>query len=130
MKNSLMNIISKGGIVVKGLEKQQNNVNELLKLIKENPELEIVPMVDSEIGGDDYSYYMGEWGTAEIYEYHCSDERIYFKEHDFEELVENFIDNNYEYYKNLGDDELRDVAEREVSNLEWIKAIVVYINSI
>lgn len=115
---------------MKGLEKQQNNVNQLLKLIKENPELEIVPMVDSEIGGDDYSYYMGEWGTPEIDEYHCSDDRIYFKGQDFDELVERFIDNNYEYYKHLCDYELQEVAEKEINNLQWIKAIVIHINSI
>lgn len=115
---------------MKVLEKQQNNVNELLELIKENPELEIVPMVDSEVGGGDYSYYKGEWGSAEIDEYHCLDERIYFKKHDFEELVEDYIDNNYEYYRNLGDDELQEIAEREASNLEWKKAIVVYIRAI
>ena len=113
------------------LEKQQKNVNELIKLIKENPELEIVPMVDSEcVPCDDYSYWMAEWGTARVDEYHHDDERIYFKEQDFEELVGDFIDNNYEYYSHLGDDEIRDVAEREVSNLEWIKAIVVYIRPV
>lgn len=113
------------------LEKQQNNVNELLKLIKENPELEIVPMVDSEcVQGDDFSYWMAGWGTANIDEYHCSDERIYFKEDDFEELVDDFIDNNYELYGNLGDDKLIELAEKEVSNLEWVKAIVVHVNSI
>lgn len=113
------------------LEKRQSNINILLELIKENPELEIVPMVDSEcVPCDDFSYYMAEWGTARVDEYHRADERIYFKEQDFEELVEDFIDNNYEYYKNLGDDELQDVAEREVNNLEWTKAIVVHINSI
>lgn len=114
----------------KGLEKQQNNVSELLKLIQENPDLEILPMVDSEIGGDDYSYYMAEWGNAEIDEYHHVDERIYFKSEDFEELVEDFIDNNYEFYKNIDDYKLEELAEREVNNLEWIKAIVVHIDSI
>lgn len=125
-----MNNSNKGGIVVKGLEKQQSNINQLLKLIKENPELEIVPMVDSEIGGYDYSYYMGEWGTAEIDEYHCSDERIYFKEQDFEELVDEFIDNNHEEYNDLTDEELEKLAEEKINNLEWVKAIVVHINSI
>lgn len=115
---------------MKRLEEQQKNVNELLKLIKENPELEIVPMVDSECGGDDYSYYMAEWGNAKIDEYHCSDDRIYFKEYDFEELVEDFIDNNYEKYSNLADIELEELAEKEVNGLEWNKAIVVYIGAI
>lgn len=115
---------------MKGLEKQQSNVNKLLKLIKENPELEIVPMVDSEIGGHDYSYYTAEWGAAEIDEYHCSDERIYFKEQDFEELVNEFIDNNHEEYNDLTDEELEKLSEEKINNLGWVKAIVVHINSI
>ena len=115
---------------MKKIKKQQENINTLLKLINENPELEIVPMVDSEIGGYDYSYYMGEWGTAQIYEYHCSDERIYFKEQDFEELVDDFIENSCEEYNDLSDEELEKLAEKEINNLEWIKAIVVNINSI
>lgn len=113
------------------IEKQQKSINELLELIKENSELEILPMVDTEcVPCDDFAYWMAKWGSAEINEYHCSDERIYFKNDDFEELVEEFIDNNYEYYENIGDDELRELAEREVNNLEWTKAIVVHINSI
>lgn len=115
---------------MKKIEKQQKNINTLLGLIKENPELEIVPMVDSEIGGGDYSHYTAEWGTAEIDRYHCADDRIYFEKHDFEELVDDFIEYSYGEYKNLSDDELQEIAEREVSNLEWIKAIVVNINSI
>lgn len=112
------------------LEKQQNNVKELLKLIKENPDLKIVPMVDSEICGDDYGYYSGDWGIAELDEYHCSDGRIYFKEQDFEELVDDFIQNSYEEYKDLTDEELEKLAERQVNNKPWIKAIVVNINAI
>lgn len=115
---------------MKSTKKQQNNINQLLKLIKENPELKIVPMVDSEIRGDDYAYYMGEWGTAEIDEYHCADERIYFKKHDFEELIDKWIDDNYERYPKSPDELLEERAMAEIDTLEWTKAIVVHINSI
>ena len=113
------------------LEKQKKNVKILMDLIKENPNLEILPMVCSEVVFDDsYSTWMGAWGTANIDEYHHSDDRIYFKKLDFEELVEKFIDDNYEEYPNLTDEELEKLAEKEVNNLEWTKAIVVNINSI
>lgn len=115
---------------MKKIEKQQENINILLELIKENPELEIVPMVSSDCGGEDYGYYMAEWGTAQIDEYHCSDERIYLKEQDFEELVDEFIDNNYEEYNELTDEELEKLAEEKINNLEWVKAIVVYIQPV
>ncbi len=32
---------------------------ELLKLIEENPDLPIVPMVDAEVIGDDSGYWLG-----------------------------------------------------------------------
>lgn len=112
-------------------KKSVENLSNLVKLMNENPELEIVPMVDSEIvASDEHAYWMGRWGAAEIGEYRCADGRVYFKEHDFDELVEDFIDSNYEFYENLSDDELEKLAEKKINNLEWTKAIVVNINSI
>ena len=105
-----------------------SNIKNLLVLIQENPELEIMPMVDAEcIGGDDYSYYSAEWGKAEVDEYYTSDERIYFKSTDYEELVEKYCEN--EETKLTGND-LEIWAIFEVNNLKWIKAIVVHINSL
>ena len=70
------------------IEIQQERISELIKLIQQNPSLKIVPMVDSELGGDDFSYYMGAWGKAEIDEVYHEDERIYFRSYDEEELGE------------------------------------------
>ena len=114
----------------KKLENQQTNINQLLKLIMKNPTLEIIPMVDSEISGYDYNYYMGEWGTAEIDEYYCSDGRIYFKKDDFEELIDKWIDDNYEKYPKALDELLEERAIVAIDNLEWNKAIIVHINSL
>lgn len=42
----------------------------LLELVKENPELPIVPMVDGEIvAGDDFGVWMGAWGSARVDSY-------------------------------------------------------------
>lgn len=116
---------------MKSIEIQQEKTNTLVQLIKENSELEIVPMVSTEcVAGDNFAYWMAEWGTAKLDEYWCSDERIYFKEQDFDSLVDKYIDDNYEQYENLTDDELRKLAEEKVNNYEWIKAIVVHINEL
>ena len=113
---------------MKSIEKQQKNINTLLKLIKENPKLEIVPMVDTEcVFSDDYSCWMAEWGKTKVDEYWCGNERIYFKEQDFDTLVEDFIDNNYEDYPGLTDVELEKLAEEKVNSYKWVKAIVVHI---
>ena len=112
---------------MKTIEKQQENIKNLLKLISENPDLEILPMVDSEcVQSDDYSSWMSAWGNARVDYYYCSDERIYFKYHDFEELVEKFIDDNCE--EDFADEEFEKIAESKVEAYEWVKAIIVNIN--
>jgi len=115
---------------VKNIERQQENIKNLLQLIKKNPELEIKPMVNSDVVADDCcSYWSGSWGESKLDEYWTSDERIYFKENDFEDLVQEFIDNNYENYSSLTDEELEKVAEEKVNQYEWKKAILVYIET-
>lgn len=43
-------------------EKEKNNRAELFKLIQENPDLPIVPMVDSDVVADDCGHWMGHGG--------------------------------------------------------------------
>ena len=113
------------------IEQQQENIKNLLQLIKENPGIEIKPMIDSEVIADDcFSYWCGSWGKAKLDEYWVSDERIYFKENDFEDLVQEFVDNNYEDYTSLTDEELEKVAKEKVNNYEWKKAILIYIETL
>lgn len=45
-------------------EKDRKNREELFKLMQENPELPVVPMVDGEIPGDDCGYWLGSWGAS------------------------------------------------------------------
>ena len=112
------------------LVKQKENVSKLLELIKEYPDYEIVPMVDRDCVFDDsFGYWMGNWGSAEVTKYWISDERVY-QYNDFDELVEEWIDNNYEDFPETSDDELEEMAKKVVSEYEWVDAIVVYINSL
>lgn len=67
----------------------KENVAELLNLIKENPDLPIVPMVDSEIvASDEHTNWLGSFGKAEIDYVWDNGERIYFKSNDEEDLLE------------------------------------------
>lgn len=118
----------------KELDIQKTNIEILLELIKQNPDLDIVPMVDGELGGDDWSYWMGKWGKAEVDEVYHEDERIYFKSTDEDELVEkqgdNIYDEEYPGSKQLTDEENEDItkkAENYVKNLPWEKVITVKI---
>ncbi len=48
-------------------ERENQYRKELFKLMQENPDLPVVPMVDGEIvPGDDYGYWQGDWGAARV----------------------------------------------------------------
>lgn len=113
------------------LEKQRASVNILLELIKKNPNLPIVPMVATDCVYDDSNgYWMARWSKAEITKYWCDDERFWEYDYSFDSLVEQWIDNNFEDYTTLSDEELNVVAEKVVNGYKWVDAIVVYIESV
>ena len=107
---------------------QKENIEKLLKLIKENPELEIVPMVHTEVVGDSdlFTMWKGKWSKVKIDEYYEGDEKIYFSD-DFNDLVDEFIEDGYANYHYLNDKELKKLAKVEVRKYNWKKAIIVNI---
>lgn len=103
---------------------QKERLEELFRLIRENPELPILPMVDSEIVADDVcARWTGSWGSAEIKEYIIGDERVYFKDDDDPETVLNDCIGGVDYWEQPDD-----VVEREYTNLPRVRAIVVNID--
>lgn len=129
------------------------NTQNFLRLVKENPDLPIVPMVHYEvIGGDDYSYWLGSFGKAVVGEYaiyndHYFDDRDSFMEEFYDclsdELNEKFSYNpcigkyqleqglisEEEYEKNRKNEALLDKYLEEVADRAFTKAIIVYIDS-
>ena len=47
-------------------EEERQNRAELFRLIKENPELPIIPMVDGEVTRDPLGFWPGGWGKAQV----------------------------------------------------------------
>ena len=116
---------------MKQINKDKENINTLLQLIKENPELPILPMVATEAVCDDsFSYWMAKWGRAKVDKYWCDDERVYSYNENFDSLVDEWIDDNYEDYPNFTDEELQKKAESVINGYEWVEAIIVYIDQI
>ena len=106
---------------------------QLLQLIKDNPDLPVVPMVDGEVVADDsYQYWLGHWGRAEVTEYYCGREKVHFKDYDDEEDVLMDMEGCKYYCDPQGRDitELSDEEWDELyKSIPWTKCIVVYITT-
>ena len=71
----------------------ETKVEALIRLIKENPTLPVVPMVDYEIVGEDWGRWMGSFGYSEVSEFALYDDRYYEDRDSFKEA---YFDNNEE----------------------------------
>lgn len=100
-----------------------NNTMELIRLIQENPDLPVIPMVYYEIVGEDYGRWIGSFGSVNIGEYIKGDERVYFRDDDdIEEALTGV--SGWGAYEKMTDEE----AEQAYKQLPWLKAIIVDIN--
>jgi hypothetical protein len=103
-------------------------LNTLIQLITENPDLPVIPMVDTEVVcGDEYGYWMASFGDCTIREF-AVDEWYgdgiikYRDEPDAEDnLIEAIAEGKYD-----GTDEDYTKAKEEAEKL-WTKAIIVKI---
>lgn len=105
------------------------NIETLLRLVQENPDLPVVPMVEGRIAWDDGDYFMAAFGAAEVDEYIVSrqDDRIYFKSDDdvFDVLEHVLSDEEFDTLPQ-SEAECRPYFEA----LPWTKAIIVYIDPV
>lgn len=100
--------------------------NNLIDLIKENPELPIYAWVDGEVCADSCGYWLGQFGNAEIREYakvetYGWEERDYVFKDDYDEYLD--------YLTTRNEDMTDEVAKRIISKLDYKKAIFVYVNT-
>ena len=103
---------------------------ELIKLIKENPDLPIIPMVNYEVVGDGYAYWAAEFSSPQVDEYIIDswygDGCIRFKSNgDEDTIIEGIAEIKY------GDctkEENWEKADQELKSM-WKKAIIVYIET-
>lgn len=111
------------------MTEHSENIKTLLELIKENPELPIVPMVDSEIVGDGCGRWNGSWGTTRIDRYLTTKDDwepqiIFESDEDVAEALEKYLTDDE--FERLPDDETE--WQKVYDGLPWIKAIIVNID--
>lgn len=100
---------------------------KLISLIKENPDLEVVPMVNTDCVQDDCcAYWFSKFGNAKVDEYYCSEERLYLKSYDYEDLIDKYMD-EYDEGHPTNEEEIERWAKEKADNLSWKKAIIIYI---
>ena len=103
------------------------NTAELLKLIQQNPDLPVIPMVNGEIPADDSVRWLGSWGNACVDEYLLANKSacMAFKSDDdvFFALEQYLSDEEFEKLPET-EEECRDAYNA----LPWIKAIIVNID--
>ena len=106
-------------------------IDNLLRLMKENPDLPVVPFVDAEIvTGDDFGYWMGSFGASSIDEYILplkSYESVIFKsDEDIFGTLEKLL--STEAFEALPETEKE--CKPFYDALPWKKAIIVYIETL
>ena len=97
---------------------------ELFELIRENPDLPILPFVDSEIVADDgYMRWIGSWGSSYIMEYIMVE--MY---NDYREIVTKDDTELYEEFLYDTTEMTEEEIQEHIKGIEWIKAIAVNID--
>lgn len=103
-------------------------VEKFLKLVQENPDARIIPLVDTDVIGDDsYTRWYGSFGDCYLDEM-CEPEdmeRAYFKSN-IEQLEEDFSDRYDDTY--ITDDEYNTALMNYKNGLTWEKVIIVNID--
>ena len=104
---------------------------EIIQVIRANPDLPIVAMVDSDIVADDCNtWWLGHWGPCKITEYYNGRNYLHFKDDDDEEDVLADLD-GCKYYCDQQGRDITALSDEEWDKLyaavPWTKCIAVHI---
>lgn len=106
---------------------------ELLRLIAENPDLPVVPMVDAEVIGGDTGYWLGNWQGAYVGKYILHEDCGVILYNDSNPDIVNIFEKFFNYGQCGIDEELPDsealpIMRRMIDALDWTRAIIVNIS--
>lgn len=104
---------------------------KLLNLIKENPTLRVIPLVEQEVVGDDsYGYWYASFGDCYIEEvtmYHFIGDDYEIMTSDKDKIEEDMV----ERYADEHDNDINIEADikSQMKELKWEKVITVYVET-
>lgn len=101
-----------------------SNIENLINLIQENPDLPVIPMVEYEVvADDDYIRWMASIGDSKISDFCIWNDRVYT---DKQNLIEDLIDEEY-FFSEETDDEILESAQKQANEIMQ-KAIILNID--
>lgn len=89
-------------------------LEKLIKLTKENPELEIFSKVHQDLFSDDWCWGLGSFGDCKIHEYYCLCEKIFLDDQIIDELATQFESDPESEL--LSEEEFDNVINKEIDN--------------
>lgn len=103
--------------------KELTNTQKFLELVKENPDLPVIPIADGDIG-DGGGSWLASFGLSSVQEYLIAEGQVFIRDDDeiWDVLYAVFPEEEYEGFSD-------DDAKKAHSELPWIKAIIVDIHS-
>lgn len=115
-----------------------DNIQNLVNLAKEHPDLPIVAMVDGEIvGGDDYCRWLGSVGNVELGEYVLYADRFIDDREEFKEKYYNYNDDElcekFKYEPRINEYSLKNghcTREQYEKNKENEKCLEAYLDEV
>lgn len=108
----------------------QKKLSDLFVLIKSNPELPVIPCVESEIVADSgHNWWLGSWGNAHIETFLSTQEYGMLYKDDIVDVFEKFFDyEECEITNDMPDNEAQKIMREYVDKLPWQTAILVNID--
>ncbi len=114
------------------------NIQKLITLAADHPELPIIAMVDGEVVGDDsYSRWVGDFGSVELGEYASYNERLFDDREDFKEAYYCYNDDElcekFKYKPGINEYTLKNrhcTREQYEENKESEKQLEAYLDEV
>lgn len=99
----------------------KNNFKKFIKLVRENPDLEVIPVVGPDVAADGYDWWCGDWGDCRIVEGIYTNDGLYTTEDYYREVLRSVF--GAEALAAMDNEE----EQRQYEALPWQKTILVYI---